>query len=89
MRTSLNDIRDIEGYLLGTSSVEQRLLLEARAQVNADLAENITLQSKAFEQIRLYSQNQLRQEIKVAETEVFTQSKYQYFRQKVLALFKT
>ena len=89
MRTSLNEIKDIEGYLLGTSSIEQRLLLEAHAQVNVDLAENIRLQSKAFDQIKRYSQNQLRQEITAVETEIFTQSKYQFFRQKVLAFFKT
>lgn len=89
MRTSLNEIKELDGYLQGTSPVEDRLVLEARLQIDNGLAEKVTLQNSAYDQIRLYSRKQLREEIASAEQQIFTQSKYQHFRQKVLALFKT
>ena len=89
MRTSLNEIKEIEGHILGTSSIEDRLLLEAKLHLDDGLAANVKLQQEAYEQIRLYSRKQLREEIASAERQVFNQSKYRNFRQKVLALFKT
>jgi len=89
MRTSLNEIKEIEGYLQGSSAVEDRLVLEARLQIDNELAEKVTLQNRAYEQIKEYSRKQLRQEIATAEQQVFTQPKHQSFRQKVLSFFKT
>ncbi len=89
MRTSLNEIKQIEGYLQSTSNVEDRLVFEAQLQLDNDLEEKVTLQTMAYDQVRQYSRKQLREEIASAEQQVFTQSKYQHFRQKVLALFKT
>ena len=88
MRTSLNEIKEIEGYLLQTTPVEDRLLLEVKMALEPSLAKKVDLQKRVYRQVRQYARNQLREEIRLVEAELFSQSKYQLFRQKVLHLFK-
>lgn len=88
MRTSLNEIKEIEGYLLQTAPVEDRLLLEVKMTLEPTLAEKVDLQKKVYHQVRQYAHKQLREEIRSVEADLFKLSKYRLFRQKVLRLFK-
>ena len=89
MRTSLNEIKEIEGYLLQTTPVEGRLMLEVKMALEPTLAEKVDLQKKVYSHVRQYARRQLREEIRSVEAELFSQSKYQLFKQRVLRLFKT
>lgn len=89
MRTSLNEMKEIEGYLLQTTPVEDRLMLEVKMALEPTLAEKVDLQKKVYSQVRQYARRQLREEIRSVEGELFSQSKYQLFKQRILRLFKT
>jgi len=88
MRTSLIEIKEIEEFLMGKSAIESHLLLEAKAQLDPQLAENMILQKEAYQQIKHYSRKQLRMEIAAVEQDLFIQSRHRSFRQKVLQFFK-
>lgn len=87
MRTSLNEIKEIEGYLLKANSVEKRLIQEARLCIDADFAENVALQKEAYVQVKAYARKQLKEEISTVEQQLFTKPEHIGFRQKVLRFF--
>ena len=87
MRTSLNEIKKIEGYLLETDSVENRLVLEAKLCIDADFAEKVSLQKEAYAQVKAYARKQLKAEIATVEHKLFTEAQHSGFRQKVLRFF--
>ena len=88
MRTSLNEIQEIEGFLLKTNSNEDRLLQEARTCLDVDFAEKVSFQKEAYEQIRSYARIQLREEIKSVEKRLFSTTEQTGFRAKILRIFK-
>ena len=88
MRTSLNEIEQIEKYLLGGLKSEDRLLFQAELLLNPQKAENVYWQQKTYQLIQAYGRKQLKQEIEAVHQKLFTQPARQNFRQKVLALFK-
>ena len=89
MRTSLNELKDIEGFLLDKDPIETRLLQEARICLDADFAEKVAIQKEAYSQVRQYARRQLREEIFSVEQQLFTAPKYTWFKNRVLQFFKT
>ena len=87
MRTSLNEIKEIEGYLLETDSIENRLVLEAKLCIDADLAEKTAIQKEVYHQVKVYARRQLKAEISTVEHKLFTEAQHSGFRQKVLRFF--
>ncbi len=89
MRTSLIELREIEGYLLEKGPIETRLLLEARQCLDGEFAEKVALQKEAYLQVRQYARKQLRDEIYSVEQQLFTSTKYTWFKKQALQFFKT
>ncbi|GAL85537.1 hypothetical protein MYP_2766 [Sporocytophaga myxococcoides] len=87
MRTSLNEIREIEEYLLKYSTPEFRLVFEARILLQPELQEKVNEQKQVYDLIRKYSRKQLKTEIETVHDKLFTASEHKTFRQRILNLF--
>ncbi|MDF9799632.1 hypothetical protein OKW21_004895 [Catalinimonas alkaloidigena] len=87
MRTSLNEIKAIEEYLLQEQQPEDLLLFEAHMMLDEALKEKVQRQQRIYQLVRAYGRQQLRAEIEAAHQQLFTQARHRSFRQKVLRLF--
>jgi hypothetical protein len=87
MRTSLNEIRDIEAYLSGASSPEYRLLFEARMLLQPELQQKTREQQHIYHLVKAYSRNQLKNELDKVHEHLLTSPEHSSFRQRILRLF--
>jgi len=87
MRTSLNDIQQIDDYLLQYAGKTDRALFEARLILQPALAENMFWQQKTYDIIREHSSRQLKAEIESVHQHLFTEPAHKSFRRKVLGIF--
>ena len=78
----------IEAFLLEKGDVGDRLLLEAQMQLDASLAQRVNDQKQAYDYAIAHGRQLLREEISKVDEELFTHSKHQRFRNKVLSYFK-
>lgn len=88
MRTSLNNLQEIELYLFQRSPAADRLVFEARMLIDDELTQNVSLQQDTYALIRQYGRRQLKAELEDVHRQLFTQLRHQSFRQKIMALFK-
>ena len=87
MRTSLNDIKQIDDYLLQYAGKTDRALFEARLILQPALEENLLWQQKTYDIIRQYSRRQLKAEIETVHQQLFTGPEHLSFSQRIMALF--
>ena len=87
MRTSLLETEQIEAHLMRCSDTGDSLVFEARMLLNPELKEKVLWQQKTYQLVRLYSQNQLKQEIESVHQKLFNDVQHQSFRQKIMRLF--
>jgi len=88
MRTSLNNIKAIDDYLLGNLPPGDALVFEANSLLNNELANNIQHQQKAYTIIRQYGRQQIRAEIIAVQNILTTSSQHSGFMQRIVDLFK-
>lgn len=88
MRTSLNEVKRIDDYLLNRQPPEQRLVFEAEMLLDPRLASKVADQQQALDIIKTYSRKQLRKELTAVDHKLFTKPQYHQFRQRILGLFK-
>ena len=84
----MTETQKLEDYLLGTMQPEERLLMEANFLLKADLQEKAKWQENTYTLIRQYSRKQLRAEIEAVHNKLFTEKKFESFRQKISSIFK-
>jgi hypothetical protein len=87
MRTSLNDIQQIDDYLLQYAGKADRALFEARLLLQPALQENLAWQQKTYDIIKQYSRRRLKAEIESVHQLLFTEPEHIPFRRKIMALF--
>lgn len=87
MRTSLNDIQQIDDYLLQYAGKTDRALFEARLILQPALEENLVWQQKTYDIIREHSRRRLKAEIESVHQHLFTEPEHISFRRKVLGIF--
>lgn len=87
MRTSLNDIKHIDDYLLQYAGKADRALFEARLIVQPALQENLAWQQKTYDIIKQYSRRRLKEEIESVHQQLFTEPEHTSFRKKIIAIF--
>ncbi|WP_215225074.1 hypothetical protein [Echinicola shivajiensis] len=87
MRTSLNEIKDIEEYIFHLQAPGERLLMDAKAQLDKEFALKVQSQQSAYSLIRNYGREQVKAEIAHVQDQLFTQSKYRRFKESMLNLF--
>jgi len=87
MRTSLNEIREIEQFLLGRLDGEDALVFEARLLTNPVLRVNTVIQQKIHMLIKVFHRKRLKQELRAIHTDLFTNPEKTEFQKKVLHYF--
>lgn len=87
MRTSLNDIQQIDDYLLQYAGKTDRALFEARLLLQPALRVNLAWQQKTYDIIRQYSRRQLKAEIESVHQHLFNEPEHNSFRRKIMAFF--
>ncbi|MEQ6120233.1 hypothetical protein [Reichenbachiella sp. MALMAid0571] len=87
MRTSLIETAQIDQLVQKQGDPGERLLMEARIQVNDELSEKVNFQVMAYNIIHEYGRRKLRKEIAQIDKQLFTSRKHLDFRNKILSYF--
>lgn len=88
MRTSLNNIKGIDDYLLGNMAPGDTLLFEAKMLLNSDLREDVLHQKNTCSIIRQYGRQSIKAEIKAVQQILVTAPQHQSFMRRIVSLFK-
>ena len=88
MRTSLNEIKLIDGYIFNSNPIEDALLFDAMRIINPQLSTQIAWQKKTHAVVQQYSRKKLKAEIETVHQKLFNEAKHSNFRQKILSIFK-
>jgi len=87
MRTSLNEIKLIDGHLFNEGTHEDALLFDAMLIINPGLSNQIMWQKKTHAVVQQYGRKKLRAEIEEVHRQLFCEATHRSFRQKILSLF--
>jgi hypothetical protein len=88
MRTSLNNIKAIDDYLLGYMSPGYALLFEARMILNSDLVNDIAYQRLTHDTIIQYGRKNIRAEIAAVQKKLAAAPEHRGYIQRIADLFK-
>jgi len=88
MRTSLNEIKLIDGYIFNSNPAEDALLFEAMVVINPALSMQIAWQKKTHAMVKQYSRKKLKAEIEGAHQKLFNEPAHKNFKQRILRFFK-
>jgi hypothetical protein len=88
MRTSLNEIKLIDGYIFNNNPAEDALLFDAMRIINPSLSTQIAWQKKAHTMVKQYSRKKLKAEIEAAHQKLFGEPAHKNFKQRILRFFK-
>lgn len=89
MRTSLNEIRKIEAYLLHNLSTSDRLVFEARMLLDKSLRKNVALQKKTYRLIEHHRRMLLKQEFQKLHTRLFQDQANAALKKEIVSFFKS
>jgi hypothetical protein len=87
MRTSLNNIKELEAYHEGKLIPQEALLAEARLLSNPLMRMNFFFQKKAYAIVQLYHRKKLKEEAQAVHEHLFTDPAKGEFQQKIYQLF--
>lgn len=87
MKTSLNELRLIEDYLLSCGEDEETCLFKAKLILQPELQEDVYWQSKTYQMVQDYGRKQLKTEIEKIHQTLFNSNGYKPFRQQIIGLF--
>ena len=88
MRTSLNNIKAIDDYLVGDMPPGDRLLFEANLLLNHDLVNDMEHQQNTYATIRQYGRRRIKDEIIAVQNILAVTPQHSGFMQRILSLFK-
>jgi len=84
----MNEVQQIERYLSGKMSPGDKLVMDARMVLDPRLEEKIKWQKKTYTLIRDHGRKEVRREIELAHTQVFSEKKFQAFQKIIRNIFK-
>ena len=87
MRTSLNEIKNIEDHLFLTAERGDTVLFEAKLLLQPGLKQNVSVQQMIYELIRQYSRKQLRAEIENVHKQFFEKPVHNDFATRIRRYF--
>ena len=88
MRTSLNNIKEIDDHVLGVAAPQDGLLFEAKMILNPELRANVYWHRQTLNLVHQYGRQQLRADIEAIHQQLFTQPEHRSFRETILRFFK-
>lgn len=87
MKTSLNELRLIEDFLLVNAGAEDKILMQARLILTPGLKESVYWQQKTYRIIESYGREQLRNEIRLVDQKLFTAPEHFSFSERIKRFF--
>ena len=87
MRTSLNNLREIERYVEGIMQPVEEVLFEGRLQKNPSLRINLFLYKKVMALLRIYHRKKLKVELEEVHQRLFSDPLKVTFRERILKIF--
>ncbi|SDH41563.1 hypothetical protein ACRQ5D_33510 [Mucilaginibacter sp. P25] len=87
MRTSLNEIKEIDDHVLGQTAPDDALLFEAKRIINPSLKYKVMWHKQTLTLVQQYGRNSLKAEIETVHQKLFSLPEHAGFRQKVMRLF--
>lgn len=84
----MNETQQLEAYLNGEMSPENKLLMDVRLVLNEGLKEKLLWQEKTYTLIKESGRRQLKQEIENVHQRLFSEKKFESFRKKIQSIFK-
>jgi hypothetical protein len=88
MRTSLNEIKQIEAYLSKQLTASDRLVFEARMLINKKLRHDVTLQRMVYSIIKYHFRATLRPKFQHLHQQLFDDPAHASLKQEIIQLFK-
>lgn len=85
----MNETQQLENYLLGGLSAEDRLLIEAQLLINRDLRRTANLQKLTYALVQNYGRKKLKADIQAAQKRLFTETRFSSFRKTITSIFKS
>jgi hypothetical protein len=87
MRTSLNNIKTIDDYILGSMVPGDALVFQAKMLLNSDLKDDVQHQQNTYSIIRQYSRRSIKEEIMAVQQTLTSAPQYRGFMQRIKNLF--
>ena len=87
MRTSLNNIREIERYVEGTMDPDEIILFEEKIRRDPLLKLNVGLHEKVLAFVRMYHRKKLKKELEDVHERLFNDTANITFRQRLMRIF--
>lgn len=87
MRTSLNEIKEINDHLLKLAPPDQALLFEAKLIINPELKQQVMWHKQTLSLVQQYGRNNLQAEIETVHQKLFSLPEHEGFRQKIMRFF--
>lgn len=87
MRKSLNDIQQIENYVLGHMTAQEYQDFRVRLLTEAHLQPDVDAQRETYTLIRAYARKKLKAELEAVHQKVFSRSDKAWLRQSIKNLF--
>ena len=87
MRTSLNEIKEIDDHVLGQTAPDEVLLFEAKRIINPSLKYKVMWHKQTLALVQQYGRNSLKAEIETIHQKLFSLPEHVGFRQKIMRLF--
>jgi hypothetical protein len=87
MRTSLNNIKTIDNYLLGRMARGEAVVFEANMLLNSDLMDDVSDQQNTHSIVKEYGRLQLKKEIMAVQKALATAPQHRGFMQRISNLF--
>jgi len=88
MRTSLNELKQIEDHLLRLNAPEDSLVFEVKMILDTNLRSNVQLQQRTYTLVQQYGRKQLKAEIEAVHQQIFSSTAHRTFVDKIRSLFK-
>lgn len=89
MKTSWNETRQMERYLLKKMSLEESLLYQARLLTNPLLRMQAFYQKKVYTLLHFYHRKKLKEEVNQVHDKLFADVSKTDFQQSILYLFNS
>ena len=83
----MNDTEQLDAYLNNRLQPGEKLLMDARFLIDAELRDKANWQRKAYLLIQQYGRKELRTEIAAIQERMFSDDKFIRFRNKIKKIF--
>lgn len=87
MKTSLNNTKRIEDFLMQRMDVEEATLFRAKLLLDPELKQQVHWQRQTYKEVEKYGRRKLMKEISVVHDMLFSQPQYVPFRRRIFNFF--